>query len=86
MRLNRGTHHTDHKRLAQLLCLCIGVLLLACLGVYSQYNRGALWVAALIIFALTSCVNGYVAGKRQKKGEEKNIVEQKKVGEQRGTP
>jgi hypothetical protein len=44
--------------------------------VYSQYNRGAMWVAALIIFALTSCVNGYVAGK-PRKGKKKIYIEQK---------
>jgi len=47
---------------SQLLGVCGGVLVLACLGVYSQYNRGALFVAALLIFALTSGINGYVAG------------------------
>jgi hypothetical protein len=38
----------------QLLCLVVGILFLACLGVYSHYNRGALFVAALLIFAFTS--------------------------------
>jgi transmembrane 9 superfamily member 1 len=33
---------------AQLLCIVLGVLLLALLGVYSHYNRGALLVAALV--------------------------------------
>jgi len=28
---------------------------------YTRYNRGALLVAALLIFAFTSGVNGYVA-------------------------
>ena len=32
----------------QLLCIVIGVLLLALLGVYSHYNRGALLVASLV--------------------------------------
>ena len=32
----------------------VGILALACLGVYSKYNRGALLVAALLLFALTS--------------------------------
>lgn len=45
----------------QLLCMCFGVLFLACLGPYTRYNRGALLVAALLIFAFTSGVNGYVA-------------------------
>jgi len=47
---------------AQILCIAVGVLFLACLGVYSHYNRGALFVAALLIFALTSGVNGYMTG------------------------
>ena len=39
---------------SQLVCMCVGILALACLGVYSKYNRGALLVAALLVFALTS--------------------------------
>uniref|UniRef100_A0A7S0N4S3 Transmembrane 9 superfamily member n=1 Tax=Cryptomonas curvata TaxID=233186 RepID=A0A7S0N4S3_9CRYP len=59
---------------AQLLCLCIGLLFLACLGVYSHYNRGAMFVAALLIFALTSGVNGYVTGSMYAKLEGGNWV------------
>ena len=39
---------------SQLLAMCFGVLFLACLGPYTRYNRGALLVAALFIFAFTS--------------------------------
>mmetsp|Transcript_10305 Transcript_10305/g.24091 ORF Transcript_10305/g.24091 Transcript_10305/m.24091 type:complete len:597 (+) Transcript_10305:111-1901(+) len=58
----------------QLLCMTIGVLALACLGIYSHYNRGALLVAALLIFALTSGINGYVAGSMYAKLEGANWV------------
>mmetsp|Transcript_19511 Transcript_19511/g.54326 ORF Transcript_19511/g.54326 Transcript_19511/m.54326 type:complete len:583 (-) Transcript_19511:43-1791(-) len=58
----------------QLLCMCVGILFLACLGVYSHYNRGALFVAALLIFALTSGVNGYVSGSMYAKLEGSNWV------------
>jgi len=58
----------------QLLCLVIGVLFLACLGVYSHYNRGALFVAALLIFAFTSGINGYVSGSMYTKMEGTNWV------------
>ena len=59
---------------AQLLCMCLGVLFLACLGPYTRYNRGALLVAALLIFALTSGINGYVAGNLYTKIEGSNWV------------
>jgi transmembrane 9 superfamily protein 1 len=59
---------------SQLLCMCFGVLFLACLGPYTRYNRGALLVAALLIFALTSGVNGYVAASMYTKLEGKSWV------------
>jgi len=59
---------------SQLVGVCVGVLVLACLGVYSQYNRGALFVAALLIFALTSGINGYVTGSMYTKMEGQNWV------------
>jgi len=41
---------------------CVFVCLCACVRrPYTRYNRGALLVAALLIFAFTSGVNGYVA-------------------------
>ena len=53
--------------LAELLVLCphwcsLLVFLTFAFLVVEQYNRGALFVAALLIFALTSGINGYVTG------------------------
>jgi hypothetical protein len=42
------------------VCLCL-TLHSAVLGVFYHTNRGALFVAALIVFSFTSCVSGYVA-------------------------
>lgn len=72
----------EHKELmcavlgngTQLLCMCFGVLFLACLGPYTRYNRGALLVAALLIFALTSGINGYVAASMYTKLEGQSWV------------
>jgi len=58
----------------QLLSIAVGVLFLACLGLYSHYNRGALFVAALLIFALTSGINGYVTGAFYTKMQGQNWV------------
>lgn len=41
---------------------------------YSHYNRGALFVAALLIFAFTSGINGYVCGSMYSKLEGTNWV------------
>jgi hypothetical protein len=39
------------------VCVCV----FAVLGVFYHTNRGALFVAALLVFSFTSCVSGYVA-------------------------
>jgi len=59
---------------SQLLAMCFGVLFLACLGPYTRYNRGALLVAALFIFAFTSGINGYVSASMYSKLEGQNWV------------
>ena len=46
-----NTHTLPHSHTHTLTLYCAA---LACLGIYSHYNRGALLVAALLIFALTS--------------------------------
>ncbi len=47
---------TSTSLISTLSHLCIAVL-----GVFYHTNRGALFVAALLIFSFTSCVSGYVA-------------------------
>ena len=56
-----------------LLVLCprwcsLLVFLIVAFLVVEQYNRGALFVAALLIFALTSGINGYVTGTLSERG------------------
>lgn len=45
----------------QLLALTIFIFLLALVGVFYPYNRGALFTALVVIYALTSGVAGYTA-------------------------
>merc|ERR1711871_165443 len=45
----------------QLLALVTGLLILAVFGVFYHTNRGALYVAALLLFSFTSGISGYVA-------------------------
>lgn len=45
------------------LCLCstIFIFMLALVGVFYPYNRGALFTALVVIYALTSGIAGYTA-------------------------
>ncbi|GJN12371.1 hypothetical protein PR202_ga30643 [Eleusine coracana subsp. coracana] len=45
----------------QLLALAIFIFLLAIVGVFYPYNRGALFTALVVIYALTSGIAGYTA-------------------------
>eukprot|EP00262_Sarcandra_glabra_P021808 TRINITY_DN936_c0_g6_i1.p1 TRINITY_DN936_c0_g6~~TRINITY_DN936_c0_g6_i1.p1 ORF type:complete len:593 (-),score=79.21 TRINITY_DN936_c0_g6_i1:247-2025(-) len=45
----------------QLLALAIFIFLLALVGVFYPYNRGALFTALVVIYALTSGIAGYAA-------------------------
>ncbi|CAD6246786.1 unnamed protein product [Miscanthus lutarioriparius] len=45
----------------QLLALAIFIFLLALVGVFYPYNRGALFTALVVIYALTSGIAGYTA-------------------------
>ncbi|KAH9317376.1 hypothetical protein KI387_019145, partial [Taxus chinensis] len=45
----------------QLLALAIFIFMLALVGVFYPYNRGALYTALVIIYSLTSGIAGYVA-------------------------
>ena len=45
----------------QLLTICLGVLLTACLGLFGNYYRGQLLVGTLVLFAVSSCWNGMVS-------------------------
>lgn len=45
----------------QLLTLAMFIFLLALVGMFYPYNRGALFTALVVIYALTSCIAGYTA-------------------------
>lgn len=47
---------------AQLLALSIFIFGLACVGVFYPYNRGGLYTALIVLYALTAGIAGYVAG------------------------
>ncbi|XP_031483990.1 transmembrane 9 superfamily member 2-like [Nymphaea colorata] len=46
---------------AQLLALAIFIFILSLVGVFYPYNRGALFTALVVIYALTSGIAGYMA-------------------------
>jgi hypothetical protein len=46
---------------AQLFALSIFIFLLACVGVFYPYNRGGLFTALIVLYALTAGISGYVA-------------------------
>lgn len=43
------------------LCSTIFIFMLALVGVFYPYNRGALFTALVVIYALTSGIAGYTA-------------------------
>lgn len=47
---------------AQLLALSIFIFGLACVGVFYPYNRGGLFTALIVLYALTAGIAGYTAG------------------------
>ncbi|GJP83701.1 hypothetical protein CLOP_g13826 [Closterium sp. NIES-67] len=58
----------------QLLFLVIFIFILALVGVFYPYNRGALWTALVVIYALTSGIAGYTAASFYKQMEGTNWV------------
>ncbi|XP_020273471.1 transmembrane 9 superfamily member 2-like [Asparagus officinalis] len=58
----------------QLLALTIFIFLLALVGVFYPYNRGALFTALVVIYALTSGIAGYTATSFYLQLEGKNWV------------
>lgn len=46
---------------AQVLAMVLAIFALALVGVFYPYNRGALLVACVVLYALTSGIAGYVA-------------------------
>ncbi|XP_019705818.2 transmembrane 9 superfamily member 2 isoform X1 [Elaeis guineensis] len=58
----------------QLLTLAMFIFLLALVGVFYPYNRGALFTALVVIYALTSGIAGYIATSFYKQLEGTNWV------------
>lgn len=56
---------------AQFLALAGGILLMAMIGLFNVHRHGSLNTAAFLIYALTSCISGYVSSKvyKQMNGE-----------------
>ncbi|KAI9542791.1 Transmembrane 9 super member 1 [Dissostichus eleginoides] len=46
---------------AQFLTLATGIILMALLGMFNVHRHGAINSAAIVLYALTSCVSGYVS-------------------------
>jgi len=57
-----------------LYCRSIFIFLLALVGVFYPYNRGALYTALVVIYALTSGIAGYAAASMYKQMEGTNWV------------
>ena len=45
----------------QLFTLSIFIFVLACVGVFYPYNRGGLFTALIVLYALTASISGYMA-------------------------
>lgn len=47
--------------LLQIFCLSLCIFALALVGVFYPYNRGALFTALIVLYALTACIAGYIS-------------------------
>ena len=47
--------------MVQLFTLSIFIFVLACVGVFYPYNRGGLFTALIVLYALTASISGYMA-------------------------
>eukprot|EP00891_Asterochloris_glomerata_P007011 jgi/Astpho2/7011/Aster-01865 len=63
---------------AQLFTLALFIFTLACLGSFYPYNRGGLFTALIVLYALTASISGYMAASyyRQMEGQDwvRNIL------------
>ena len=57
-----------------MFCSAIFIFLLALIGVFYPYNRGALFTALVVIYALTSGIAGYSAASMYRQLEGTNWV------------
>eukprot|EP00884_Botryococcus_braunii_P021685 jgi/Botrbrau1/81/Bobra.0022s0071.1 len=58
----------------QLFVLAICIFLLACIGTFYPYNRGALYTALIVLYAATAGISGYIASTYYRQMEGKSWV------------
>ncbi|XP_046560989.1 transmembrane 9 superfamily member 1-like [Haliotis rubra] len=46
---------------SQFLCLAAGILMMALMGMFNVHRHGAINSAAIVLYAFTSCISGYVS-------------------------
>lgn len=51
----------------QLLCICTGIIFMALFGMFKPHRHGSMNTAAILLYALTSCVAGYVSSSYYRK-------------------
>jgi transmembrane 9 superfamily member 1 len=51
---------------SQFLAMIIGILFMALVGLFNVHRHGSLNTAAFLLYALTSCISGYVSAKNYK--------------------
>ena len=66
---NNDNTDRDHCVASQLVALSIFIFGLACVGVFYPYNRGGLYTALIVLYALTAGIAGYTAGSYYKQME-----------------
>eukprot|EP00741_Cyanophora_paradoxa_P001117 tig00000459_g1077.t1 len=58
----------------QIFCLTLALFFLALVGVFYPYNRGALYTAMIVLYALTAGISGYTSASLYKKMDGENWV------------
>lgn len=51
---------------SQFLALCLGIIIMALFGMFNVHRHGAMNTAAVLLYALTCCVSGYVSNSMYK--------------------
>ena len=48
---------------AQFLTLAVGIIVMACFDLFNIHNHGSMATAGVLLYALTSCISGYVSSR-----------------------
>jgi transmembrane 9 superfamily protein 1 len=59
---------------SQFLSMVVGILFMALVGLFNVHHHGSLNTAAFLLYALTSCIAGYVSAKNYKQMNGENWV------------